>query len=157
MKIGLLVHSNTGHTFSVAEKLRDKLSAGGHLVDLRRIEPVGGENTNEMDINRIQFNPAPDVSGYDYLIIGGPVRGFSISPVLKAYLSKIPSLKSQKIDLFVTQSFPFPWMGGKTTISQMTKLCEGKGAVINNTGIVNWSGSKAEKGTRQVVESLGNK
>lgn len=157
MKIGLFIHSNTGNTYSVAEKLQNKLISGGHTVVLKKLEVVGGENTNEADINKIKFDPLPDASGYDALVFGAPVRGMSISPVLSAYLSKIPSLKGQKVDLFVTQYFPYPWMGGKHAISQMKKICEDKGALVGKTGIVNWKNKKREQMIEDVVNQLGTK
>ena len=157
MKIGMFIHSNTGNTYSVAEKLQNKLIAGGHTVVMKKLEPVGGENTNENNINNIKFEPLPDVSGYDALIFGAPVRGMSISPVLAAYLSKIATLKNQKVDLYVTQYFPYPWMGGKHAISQMKKICEDKGATVTKTGIVNWKNKKREQLITEVVDQLGNK
>ena len=157
MKIGLLIHSHTGNTLSVAEKLKDTLLKGGHQVEMRKLEPVGGENTNEIDINRIHFTPEPEISGYDYVIIGAPVRGFSISPVLAAYLNKVPALKGQKVDLFVTQAFPYSWMGGNQAIKKMMRVCEEKGAVIQDTAIVNWKNKNREKLIMNLVNRLGSK
>jgi flavodoxin len=153
MKIGLFVHSHTGNTLSVAEQLTKKLQNDGHTVELRRLEPVGGENKNEIDINKISFKPEPEISGYDFVIIGAPVRGFSISPVLAAYLNKVPSLKGQKIDLFVTQAFPYSWMGGNNAIKQMRSACEKKGAVIGKTSIINWRNNKKEAQIRELIDT----
>ncbi|MDF2905269.1 MAG: flavodoxin/nitric oxide synthase [Herbinix sp.] len=157
MKIGLFIHSHTGNTLSVAEQLRDKLLKTGHTVELRKLEPVGGENTNEIDINKIRFASEPDVSGYDYIIIGAPVRGFSISPVLAAYMNHVSSLKGQKIDLFVTQAFPYAWMGGNNAIKQMKTACEKKGALIGNTAIVNWKNKRKDALIQELVTLMGNK
>lgn len=157
MKIGLLIHSHTGNTLSVAEKLKESLVKGGHQVEMRKLEPVGGENTNEIDINRIQFQPEPEISGYDYVILGAPVRGFSISPVLAAYLNKVPSMKGQKVDLFVTQAFPYAWMGGNQAIKKMVKVCAEKGAVIKDTAIINWKNKYREKHIQELVYKLGSK
>lgn len=157
MKIGIVVHSSTGNTYSVAEKLRVKLVASGHSVELKKIEPVGGENPNNTDINKITFDPQPNVVGFDALVLCGPVRGFSISPVLSAYLEKIDSLKGQKVDLFVTQFFPFSWMGGKNAITQMKKICETKGAIVGITGIVNWKNRKREKMIADIVDRFSRK
>jgi menaquinone-dependent protoporphyrinogen IX oxidase len=154
MKIRIIVHSQTGHTYTVAEKLKNKLTAGGHFVDLKKIEPVGGESLNNTDISKIAFDHQPNVSGYDAVIFCAPVRGGSISPVLAAYLAKIDTLKDKKVDLFVTQFFPYSWMGGKQAISQMRKKCEDKGAIIGTTGIVNWKNRKREKMIEEVVNKL---
>lgn len=154
MKIGIMIHSNTGNTYSVAEKLRDKLIKDGHFVDLDKLEPVGGENTNETDIKKIIFDKQPDLSKYDALVFGGPVRGFSISPVLSAYLSLIPSLKNKKVSILVTEHFPYPWMGGNHTIGQIKKICESKGATIIATGVVNWKNKRREEKIVAVVDNL---
>ena len=157
MKIGIIVHSSTGNTYSVAEKLKDKLIKSGHSVELKKIEPVGGENPNNVDIKKISFDPQPNVEGFNALILCGPVRAFSMSPVLLAYLAKIDSLKDQKIDLFVTQFFPYPWMGGKNAISQMKKTCETKGATVGLTGIINWKNRKREKMIQDLLDQFSRR
>ena len=157
MKIGMFIHSQTGNTYSVSEKLRDRLIAKGHTVVLKKLEPVGGENPNQADISKILFDPVPNVSGFDMLLFAAPVRGFSISPVLAAYLNKINTLDGQKIDLFVTQMFPYSWMGGNRAINQMKQSCEKKGATIVNTGIVNWKNKKRNQQIDELVERFSKR
>jgi len=41
MKIGIILYSQTGNTYSVAQKLQEKLIAKGHSVDLERLKAVG--------------------------------------------------------------------------------------------------------------------
>ncbi len=154
MKVGIIVHSKTGNTFSVAEKLKERLTGDGTIVELRRIEPVGGEPAGIKDLSAITFEPSPEVTGFDRLIFAGPVRGFSMSPILGAYINKLPSLKNQKVDLFVTQSFPKPFLGGNQAISQMTAACTGKGAIIGKTGIVNNMSKKRQSMIEDVIERL---
>ncbi len=50
MKTAIIVHSLTGNTLSVAERLKDNLEKRGVSVYLEKIEPSGGENKNEMDL-----------------------------------------------------------------------------------------------------------
>jgi len=38
---------------------------------------------------------------------------------------------------FVTQAFPFPWMGGTQAIKGMEKLVQAKGGKVSATGVVN--------------------
>lgn len=149
MKIGIIVHSQTGNTYSVAEKLREKLLAAGHSVNIERITSVGGEET---DVKRIQIEKLPDVGTYDALLFGAPVRGASVSPVLTACLTQIASLQSKKVACFVTELFPYPWMGGNRAIGQMKKICESKGAAICGTGIVNWKNAHREEMITDIVE-----
>lgn len=151
MKIGIIVHSQTGNTYSVAQKLQEKLQKTGQSADIQRIEPV---DEKQGDAKKVQLKTIPDISQYDALIFGGPVRGFSMSPVVAAYLSSIPSLQGKKVALMVTQSFPFPMLGGNQAISQMKKACESKGVLVCGTGIVNWSRKTREKMITEVVEKL---
>jgi flavodoxin len=154
MKIGIIVHSQTGNTYSVIQKLKEKLLRAGHSVNVERLETVGGEKTNVKDVTSIQLKTKPDISSYDRLIFAGPVQGASISPVLAAYLNQIASLQNKKVICLVTEFFPYPWMGGNRAISQMKNICESKGASIMGTGIVNWMGIQREKRIEEVVERL---
>lgn len=154
MKIGIVVHSSTGNTLSVAQKLKEKLITAGHSVYIEQLTPVGGEKTNETNISNIRFEKQPDVSTYDALIFSCPVRGASMSLVLKAYLSQLVSLKNKKTACLVTEAFPFPWMGGTRAISQIKEICESKGTSILGAGIVNWMGKQREKRISDVVDML---
>lgn len=156
MKIGIIVHSHTGNTYSVVERLREKLKASGHVVNVERLVLVGGEPTNIKDMAKIRLETLPDLSKYDALVFAGPVRGASISPVLSFYLAQISSLKSKKVACLVTEAFPYPWMGGNQTIAKMKKICESKDGVVCGTGIVNWMGRNREKKIENVVEDLNN-
>jgi len=50
IKIGIMVHSQTGNTNSVALKLKEKLSNSGHSVDLEQLEVVGALPPGAKDI-----------------------------------------------------------------------------------------------------------
>ncbi len=45
MKIGIIVHSQTEHTYSVAQKLQDKLLDNGHETNLERVITEGDTTT----------------------------------------------------------------------------------------------------------------
>lgn len=154
MNIGIFVHSKTGNTLSVAQKLQDKLISSGHTASILRISAT---NDEEVDFKKIKLNDKPDVLGYDILIFGAPVRGFSLSAVMQSYLTSIESLEGRKTACFMTQSFPYPWMGGNRALKQLCKICIDKGANIYETGIVNWSNvSKRKILTEMLVEKLSN-
>ncbi len=151
MKIGILIHSKTGNTLNVAEKIMTKLKADGYLTS---IEQITAANDDEADINKIQLTNSPNINDYDIIILGGPVRGFSLSPVLQAYLTKCESLQGKKINCYVTQFFPYPWMGGNRAIAQMKELCESKNAKVMNTSIVNMKNKNRDKMIVDTVEKL---
>jgi flavodoxin len=154
MEIGIIVHSQTGNTLSVAERLMEKLTAAGHSVSIERVSVV---NDDEMDIQKIRLSEKPDISSYDLLIFGASVRGFSLSLAMQAYLAGVGSLAGKKTACFITQGFPFPWMGGNRSLKQMTELIASKGSAPYGTGIVNWpNAEKREKLITAVAEKLSS-
>ncbi len=123
MNIGIIVHSCTGNTLSVAEKLKESLTLKGHKVTLERVTAVD----ESPQASTFQLQTIPRIESYDCLFIGEPVRGFSLSPVMSLYLTQLTNLKDKIIGCFVTEFFPYPWMGGSRAVNQMRKLCDQKG------------------------------
>jgi len=152
MKIGIIVHSQTGHTYSVAQKLQEKLAADGHSVNVERITPVDPKQT---DPKKVQIEKLPDLSAYDALVLAAPVQAFSVSPVMKAYLPQLPLLNGKKVAVFVTKGLPFKWTGGNKAISQLKTAVESKGGNVVGTGILVWDGAGREKKIADMVENLG--
>lgn len=137
MKIGIIVHSQTNNTYSVAEKLQKKLQEAGNEVNIEKVNMVGGNKPQSKDI---QIENPPDVTGYDGLVFGSPVHAFSLAPAMKIYLEQISSLQDKKVALYVTKGLPLKFTGGTRAIGQMRKICESKGANIVGTEIVIWRG-----------------
>jgi NAD(P)H dehydrogenase (quinone) len=151
MNIGIIIHSQTGNTNTVAMKLMEKLLALGHNVNLEKVVPVDEKQTV---VGNVQLKAIPETGIYDALIFGAPVRGAAVSPAMAAYLKQISSFQNKKTACFVTEFFPFPWMGGNRAISQLREACESKGAKVTETGVVNWSGKNREKKITDLVEKL---
>jgi hypothetical protein len=63
-------------------------------------------------------------------------------------------LQGKKVACFVTEFFPFPWIGGNQAIGQMKKMCESKGATVGATGIVNWLNFRRKHQIHDVIERL---
>jgi flavodoxin len=142
MKIGIVVYSETGHTYSVAEKLQEKLQANGHSVDIERVTTGGDVNPGS---EKIAFQNQPDVQGYGALVFGSPVHAFNLAPAMAAYLEQIQSLQEKKIACFVTKGLPFNWTGGNKAISKMKKICQSKGGTVVGTDIIIWRDNVDEK------------
>jgi len=151
MNIGIILYSQTGNTYSVSLKLKEKLVTAGHSVNIERLKVVDEVPPGAKDI---KFETLPDTGPYDALVFGSPVQAFSLSSVMAGYLTQIPSLQGKKAAFLVTQFLPFPWMGGNRTVGQMKKICESKGASVCGTEIVNWSKPSREKRIAEVVEKL---
>jgi flavodoxin len=152
VKIGIIIYSQTEHTYSVAQKLQDKLIASGHDANLERIITV---EDSMPGAKNIEFKSQPDVDMYDSLIFGAPVHAFSIAPPMKAYMEQIKSLENKRVACFVTKGAPFHWTGGNQAIAKMKKICKAKGASIMATGIIVWRGNR-EKEITNFISKLMN-
>ena len=151
MKIGIIIHSHTGHTLAVAEKLLEAFQKEGHIAKIERVTAVSGDpNAKE----KVQLANIPDVADYDVVIIGAPVWAFSLSTVMKMYLEGLAKLRCNKVACFVTQQLPKSWMGGNRAVRQMVKAVSEKGIKVSETGIINWSGKTREAQIDEVVLRL---
>lgn len=153
MKIGIVVHSKTGHSLKVANQLKQSMVGSGNQVDILEVEAV---NDGEPKVGSVRLRSIPDVSSYPLIIFGGPVRGGRLSPVLQSYLAQLPSLQGKMIMGYVTQAFPFPSMGGNQAIGNLTEILKEKNTELINSAIVNWM----FKGTRNkqisdLIDSFG--
>jgi flavodoxin len=152
VNIGIIVHSDTGNTMSVADKLKARLTKAGHKVTVERVEPVGDAKPGTPGVG---LKTAPAVDKYDALIFGAPVNAFSLSPAMKAYLAQVGSLKGKKVACYVTKALRFHWTGGNRAIKQMKGAAEAKGGKVVGTGIVIWKESLRQPTTSEVVEKFG--
>ena len=151
MKIGIIIHSHTGNTLSVGEKLREVWGNEGHEVTLERVR---AENEEPSEALKTELAEAPEISPYDVVVFGAPVRGFSLSPVMKKYLQQIESLKGKEVFCFVTQQLKSPIFGGNHSLGQMKQLCLSKGERVSKSGIVNWSNKKREEMMDEIVRNF---
>jgi hypothetical protein len=151
MNVGIILYSQTGNTRSVAGRLRDSLSAAGHSASLEEVKVAGGRTGRAKDF---ALEALPEPARYDVLVLGSPVEAFSLSPVMRAYLTHVTSLEKKKVALLVTEGFPYPWLGGTRAVHLMRRLCEAKGATVLGSGIVPWMGSGREDRIQAVVTRL---
>ncbi len=153
MKIGIIIHSVTGNTLSVGEKIREALIAKGFETALERVIAADEKNPGP--------NPAllnkPETQPYDMIIFGAPVHGFTLSRAMQAYMSQLSGLENKKVRCFVTQQLTKPWLGGNRAIRKMTQLCSGCGVGVGETGIVHWSSRQREEQIGDLAEVMSNK
>ena len=150
MNIGIIIHSHTGNTLFVAEKIMQKLIQKGHTVNVERVKAVN-EKPNLKE--PIVLEVVPPIDEYDSVIIGSPVRGFSLSPLMKLYLRNLNSC--DKIEAcFVTQNFPKKWLGGNSAVKQIKKLCGQKSGGIKAAAIVNWGSNHREELIENAVNAV---
>ena len=150
MNIGIILYSQTGNTLSVAQKLQEKLAAAGHSVTLERIEVVGDIAPGQA----VQFKTVPDAAPYEALVLGGPVQAFSLNPVMKAYLEKLPAISGKKVAVYVTKQLPLLQVGGTGAIAHMKKACAAKGGTVVGSEIVVWAEKKRDKTIKNCVDQI---
>jgi flavodoxin len=150
MDIGIIVYSRTGHTLSVAEKLKEALSTSGHTVDLEQVEIVGPARLGATDVT---LSTRPEIDAYDALVFASPVQGGTPAPPMVSYLEQVPSLKGKQVACLVTGVFPARW-GRNQTIAQMVEVCESKGATVCGSGSVAWWSLSRRRQIAEVVDSL---
>ena len=151
MNIGIIVHSQTGNTLSVAQKLEEKLRAEGHAVTLEHLQTVGEVKPGAKDI---RFQALPNIGEYDALVFGAPVQAFSLAPVMKSYLAQVTAVQGKRVAFLLTQHFPYPWMGGNRAMKQFRNSTGLRGAVMCGTGIINWSRAGREQQVKEVVATM---
>lgn len=151
MKIGIIVYSQTGNTYSVAQRIQEKLTAAGHAAQIERVVPVGEVHPG---IKNLKFETLPEAGNYDALVFAAPVQAFTLSVAMSVYLQQLSAFGNKKTACFVTMAFPYPWLGGNRAIAKMKKICESKGCMVSKTGIVNWSNKLREAQITGLVDNF---
>lgn len=150
MNIGIIIFSRTGNTLYVAEKILGACLEQGKVV----IQRITAENEDPNNKQPLRFTNEPNPNDFDVLILGAPVQGFALSPIMKAYINQMHQITGKIVYCFVTQQFPKPWMGGNQSIRQMLQLCQAKSANVSSIGIVNWSSKSREAQISKLVSRL---
>ena len=86
-----------------------------------------------------------------------PVRAFSLSPVMTAYLKQISDIENIKFFAYVTEGLPKPWMGGNRAIKKMKTFLGAKNASILDTAVINWSSRKKETQIDSMLNRFSNR
>lgn len=150
MKIGIIVYSQTGNTYSVAKRLKEKLISEGKTVEIEKVEAKREKNNN---LN-VTLTKEPETNKYDTVILCSYVEAFSLCTVMKKYLNNVATLKEKKVMCFVTEGFPYPWMGGNHAIRQMKKIIKEKNATTSVTGVINWRNKSKEEMIEELISKI---
>lgn len=150
MKVGIVVFSQTGNTFSVAGKLKEKLTEAGHDAEIQRVTITGEATPGSKNF---QLNDRPDLQPYDAVVFAAPVQAFSLCSAMAAYLEQLPALQRKKVACFVTKQLPGKWTGGKRAVGSIKKFCEAKGGNFLGSEIIVWS-KQREKSIEEAAGRL---
>jgi flavodoxin len=146
----LIVYSQTGHTLSVAIKLKAALAGAGHAVSLEQIELAGRIRPGQTDVT---LTASPAIDGYDALVLGAPTWGGTMASPMAGYLAQIDSLGGKTVALLVTGLFPAGW-GRNQALAQMQEACEAKGATVIGAGSVGWLSFRRRRQIDELVAQL---
>ena len=151
MNIGLVVHSVTGNTQSVVEKVGGALEGAGHRVTALRLEVEGGHRKGEASPPIVSD---PDLSGYDALVLGSHVEAFGLAQAMQDYLRRRTVLKGKPLALVLTEQLPYKWMGGRSGLRRMSTLCWEAGGDVRYAGVVNWSNKGRDRQISELTEAV---
>lgn len=151
MKIAIIVHSNTGNTWSIGETIKEKLLSKGHDVVFKKVK---AQNNQEVRVNKVELIDPPSVEGFDAYVFAAPVHAFSLSGVMNFYMSQIHSLDHKPVYYFLTMAFPFRFLGGSHGLRQFAKILNDKQATLKGSKVIKWTASK--KRTRLIEELIAD-
>ena len=155
LKIGIIVYSQTGNTFSAVEQLQKKLSKNGHNAYIERLKPLNPDKIKPGTEN-IKYKEVPDLTKYEGYIFAGPVHALSISAGLQSYLNEIHSLDNKKTACLITKGLPFNWTGGNRALNQLKRLVKSKEGEYIAGGIINWMNYKRKKDIEKVTAKISS-
>lgn len=150
MHINVIVYSDTGHTWAVANRLSEQLRSLGHGCEIARIE------TANSDPGADGVRSGEPLSGpeHDSVVLCCPVRGGLPAPAMEDYLASIGSLEGTRVACLVTGFFPVAYWGREQTLTRLREVCESKGAVVCGSSSVGWFGMRRSERIAQAVNAV---
>ncbi|MBS3990570.1 MAG: flavodoxin family protein [Erysipelothrix sp.] len=144
MNISIIVHSQTGNTLSVAQKLKTRLEETGHFVSLSHIKDIDSKDTSNQQPGTIFLgDELPEKS--DVLVLAGWVQAFSLCQGFSSFLNNWSTIKAHQTHVFVTHHFPYAWMGGNNAVSQIKSILSNQNITVSSSKVFNWSNKNNPK------------
>lgn len=155
MKIGIIIHTQSGHTAQFARAIAAKFNSVGHEAEIDLLRTVGQVSPGS---KKFSIKNAPSLEQYDAILFGGPVWAFKASPVIMALLRGVIKIKNKKVLSFVTMAFPFSWLGGKQAIKEMNQELDASGGIVLPGEILHFllkpNAQKMEQAVQRIYEKL---
>ena len=130
MHIGIIVHSQSGHTAAFAKAIAEKFRAAGHEVDITPLMTSGLYKPGSRNFTISNTPEEEDIRLCDALLFGGPVWGGKASPVIMEYLRWLKKIDGKKALSFVTMGFPWKSFGGNRAIRAMNEEIRASGGTV---------------------------
>ncbi|MFP4418335.1 MAG: flavodoxin family protein [Chitinispirillaceae bacterium] len=156
MQVGIVVHSQTGHTVLLARAVADKLRKAGDEVDLHILRPRGKINPGS---SRVELGKVPDPLQYDLLMIAGPVWAFNCSPAVSAYMETIEdnSLQNKPCLSFVTMGLPVHALNANRALAVMDRKLARKGAQVLQGYALHWFINANKNALEMAAETIASR
>ena len=151
MKIGIVIHSQSGHTAQVAKFIGSAFTGKGHEVDISLLRTIGKVTPRS---SKFELKSVPDISDCGIILPGGPVWGFGASPVILRYINSLGRLSGKKVLCFVTKGLPFPWTGGTQALNKMNEELSLSDATVLEGEIMHTFGMPNEEKVKPVIERI---
>lgn len=127
MKIGIFIHSQSGHTstlgMAIVKKLRDK----GQDVDIQLLR---SEKRARPFMKHVELKTVPETEGYDVIVLGGPIWFLHPSPLILSLIDEIPHLKNKKALCFTTSVISGKFSNGKNVINKINAKLDALCAIV---------------------------
>ncbi len=119
MKVAIIVHSKTGNTMKLAQKIESLLHERNYKVGLFDLQT---DVSLHPGIKEFQITNLPDLSQYDIILAGAPVWAFRASPLIVKAIATVTGIEGKIFVPFVTMHFPFPNLLGGSVLNKMRAL-----------------------------------
>jgi NAD(P)H dehydrogenase (quinone) len=152
MNVGIFIHSQSGNTSSMGMAITMNLRAQGNEVDIQLMKTAGRLKPR---MKHVEFrDDSPNMAPYDVVIFGGPIWGFTVSPVVGAFIKEIPELKGKKALCFSTSGFPTAISGARGGLKKMEMLLDGLGATVLESEPFFWGLFRSKKKMDNAVNRI---
>jgi NAD(P)H dehydrogenase (quinone) len=146
MHIGIVIHSQSGHTATVAKAIAEKFREAGHEVDIKLLLTTGMPRPGSRRFTICNAPDEEDMAQWEAILVGGPVWGLKASPVIIEFLTWLKKLDGKKALSFVTHGLPWPALGAHQAISAMNEDLNASGGTVMPGEILHYFfGVKKEK------------
>ena len=130
MNIGIIIHSQSGHTAAMAKAIAEQFRQHGHDVDIKLLLTSGLAKPGSRNFTISNTPDDEELARFNVILFGGPVWGFKASPVIREYLAWLKKLNGKKVMSFVTMGLPWKSFGGINAIRAMNEELKASGGTV---------------------------
>jgi len=151
MRIGVMVHSQSGNTARLALAVTHSLREKGHDVSVELLRPIGKVRLMS---KQIEFRSLPDTASYDVVLIGGPMWSYNASPVVSSAIRHLRGLEKKRMLFFLTSFLPNSISGSSRSHACVGKLFADAGAIPLEGYSLSWGLWCGKKRFSAAVEKI---